>query len=278
MKKLLKWYLPSFIFCCFLFFALAAHFGFGIDEANPNYSIENTPKQKGMHVFGKTDSTNLQPLIKSNIEWITLVPFADQKDFDSPSVRYYSERRTLSRIDSVWSKKIQLAHDHGLKVFFKPHIWIFSPSNGTWRSDIFPSNEKNWTTWKKSYRDFILLYAKIAEKNNAEMFCIGTEFTRLAIEKPEFWKKLIEEVRTLDYIGIQAYFPLVKNKNPSVQQISKGWKKYFSSMKKVHKKFNKKILFTELGYKSTDDSAIEPWSWLDYGTQVYPSQLLRCFF
>ncbi|MFK7776354.1 MAG: hypothetical protein AB8F94_29800 [Saprospiraceae bacterium] len=251
-------------------------------------------KQRGVHVFGRLDSINLQPLIKNNVEWITMVPFGDQEDYDSPEVRYHhSKRKTLLDIDSIWSKKIQAAHSYDLKVFLKPHVWIFSPSNGTWRSDIFPSNETNWETWKKSYREFTLLYAKIAEKNNVEMFCIGTEFTRLAIEKPDFWKNLIEEVRSiysgkityaanwyeefeqitfwdkLDFIGIQAYFPLVKNTNPSVKQISKGWKKHLSSIERIHKKFAKKILFTELGYKSTTDSAIEPWSWIDYSSNLY---------
>lgn len=251
-------------------------------------------KQRGVHVFGRLDSINLQPLIKNNVEWITMVPFGDQEDYDSPAVRYHHpERKTLLYIDSIWSKKIQSAHSYDLKVFLKPHVWIFSPSNGTWRSDIFPSNETNWETWKKSYREFILLYAKIAEKNKVEMFCIGTEFTKLAIEKPEFWEKLIQEVRSiysgkityaanwyeefekitfwneLDYIGIQAYFPLVKNKNPTVKQISKGWKKHFSSIEKIHRKFDKKIVFTELGYKSTTDSAIEPWAWIDYSSNLY---------
>jgi len=256
--------------------------------------FEQDDKQRGVHVFGKIDSANLQPLIKNNVEWITYVPFADQEDYNSPVVRYHhSERKTLTSIDSIWSKKIQLAHAYNLKIFLKPHIWIFSPSNGTWRSDIFPSNITNWETWKKSYREFILLYAKIAEKNNVELFCIGTEFTKLAIEKSDFWDILIQDVRNiysgkityaanwyeefekitfwdkLDYIGIQAYFPLVKNKNPSVQQISKGWTKHLSSIKRIHKKFDKKILFTELGYKSTADSAIEPWSWIDYSSNLY---------
>ena len=270
-----------------------------------NFEIENKTgqasdffaedsKQRGVHVFGKIDSTNLKPLIKNNVEWITLVPFGDQKDYDSPEIRFYHpKRRTFLDIDTLWSNRIEMAHANGLKVFFKPHIWIYAPSNGKWRSDIFPSNEKNWKTWKESYQEFILFYAKIAEKNKVEMFCIGTEFTRLAIEKPDFWKKIIHEVQSiysgkityaanwynefekitfwdqLDYIGIQAYFPLVKNKNPSVQEISKGWKKYFSSIKKMHKKFDKKILFTELGYKSTTDSAIEPWTWIDYSSNLY---------
>jgi hypothetical protein len=61
----------------------------------------------------------------------------------------------------------------------------------------------------------------------------------------------------------------VKNKHPTTKQVSKGWKKYFSSLESIHKKFDKKILFTELGYKSTADSAIEPWGWIDYSSNLY---------
>ena len=67
-------------------------------------------------------------------------------------------------------------------------------------------------------------------------------------------------------IGIQAYFPLVTNEYPSVQQISKGWKKYLPTLKAFHKKYDRKILFTELGYKSTADSAIKPWQWIEHSS------------
>lgn len=75
-------------------------------------------------------------------------------------------------------------------------------------------------------------------------------------EKIIFWDDL-------DYIGIQAYFPLVENEYPNVEEISEGWNKYLPSIESVHKKFNRKIIFTELGYKSTSDSAISPWEWIE---------------
>ena len=34
-------------------------------------------------------------------------------------------------------------------------------------------------------------------------------------------------------------------------------------MELIHEKFHKKILFTEMGYKSTADSAIKPWQWIE---------------
>ena len=119
------------------------------------------------------------------------------------------------------------------------------------------------------------------------MFCIGTEFTRLAIEKPEFWRSLIKDIRQvftgkliyaanwndeyqkinfwdqLDFIGIQAYFPLSKNNNPNKDELISSWLKYIPEIDSIHNKFQKKILFTEMGYKSTIDAAIKPWNWLE---------------
>lgn len=245
-------------------------------------------KQKGAHVFGRLDSINLKPFKENNYNWITLVPFSGQEDIDSPNlVCHRRNRLDVVRRDSIWKYKIATAHNMGFKVFLKPHIWIHSPTKGKWRSDIFPTDQDNWDIWKKEYRDYILLYAKIAEESHVELFCIGTELSRLSVEKPEYWISLIKDIRKLysgkltyaanwmneyekitfwkdlDYIGIQAYFPLTKNKNPSVEQISEGWIKHLPSMKLIHEKFNKKIIFTEMGYKSTADSAMKPWEWIE---------------
>lgn len=245
-------------------------------------------KQKGAHVFGSLNATNLQSFKENNYNWITLVPYCGQENVDSPTLVYHrGNRLDVVRRDSIWKTQIEVAHALGFKVFLKPHIWMHNPSEGKWRSDIFPTNEGNWNTWQKNYREFILLYAKIAEENNVEMFCVGTELSRLTLEKSDFWKTLIQDVRRvysgkltyaanwrnefekitfwedLDYIGIQAYFPLTKNNNPSVKQISEGWEKHLLSIKQVHEKFNRNILFTEMGYKSTADSAIKPWEWIE---------------
>jgi len=249
-------------------------------------------KQRGINVFGRLDSLSLAELTKNNVEWITLVPFGGQSDYDSPSVRMGRDSLRQLRRDSSLKRNIQIAHDAGLKVFLKPHIWMSDPSDGKWRSDIFPKHENAWMEWSESYRKFIVYYAKIAEENEVELFCIGTEFTRLTKVKPLFWKNLIADIRSfysgeltyaanwyeefehvsfwkdLDYIGIQAYFPLTKNLNPSVAEIKKGWKPHLKTLEQMHKQFRKPILFTELGYKSTPDSAIEPWLWPSYDTNL----------
>lgn len=245
-------------------------------------------KQKGAHVYGIRDSTDLELLARNNIEWVTLIAWAGQDDYDSPRVRHHNGDSVLIwRTDSSFVKRIELIHAGGFKVFVKPHVWIDFASEGKWRSDIFPSSEENWELWKASYREYITRYAKIAEQGGAEMFCIGTEFSRLAVEKPMFWRELIREVREiysgeityaanwyhefeevtfwedLDYIGVQAYFPLAGTDYPSVQEISEGWSEHLPALEAIHKKYDRKILFTELGYKCTPNSATRPWEWIE---------------
>ena len=114
------------------------------------------------------------------------------------------------------------------------------------------------------------------------MYCVGMELTRLSIEKPEYWRSLIADVRKvysgkltyaanwykeydrvefwddLDYIGVQAYFPLTKKDAPSVDDVSKGWKKYIPDMESIALQYKKPLLFTEIGYKSMLGTAEKP--------------------
>lgn len=251
-------------------------------------STEIFEKHKGVHLFGYLDTNNLTPFVKDNYDWITMVPWGFQKTYDSPGVSYTKgdSASTASR-DSTFKSQIDIAHDAGMSVNFKPHVWIWEDPNEKWRSDIFPTNEENWKVWEKDYREFIMVHAQMAENNKVEMFTIGTELTRLAIEKEQFWRELIREVRKiysgkityaanwyeefekinfwdeLDFIGIQAYFPLSNHNDPGVEDISKGWENYLATMEAVSKKYDRKIIFTEMGYKSTSDSATRPWEWVE---------------
>jgi hypothetical protein len=261
----------------------------GIISKQKKNKKEYYERQKGVHVFGSLDTINIQPLKETNFNWVTLVPYGDQKDYDSAEFfSHKGDSLRVTRRNNRMIKWIETAHKNGFKVFVKPHIWLYENTPGKWRSDIYPKNEESWQNWQKDYRQFILRYARLAELSKVEMFCVGTELSRLATEKTEFWEDLIQDVRKiyggkityaanwhneyqkitfwedLDYIGIQAYFPLVKNENPSILEISKGWKKHISAISSVHKKYNRPVLFTEMGYKSTPDSAIRPWEWIDY--------------
>jgi len=63
----------------------------------------------------------------------------------------------------------------------------------------------------------------------------------------------------LDYIGVDAYFPVSENKTPTVEETRKGWQRWKEELKSVSEKESRKIIFTEYGYRSVDFAGKEPW-------------------
>ena len=161
---------------------------------------------------------------------------------------------------------------------FKPHLWLV---NG-WRSNITLNSEDDWGEWFKNYRKNILHYAKLAEASNTELLCIGTELRTSIKQQPQAWLKLIEEIKTvysgqltyaanwdeykripfwneLDYIGIDAYFPVSDSKTPTLEECLTNWEPHKQIIYNISNAHNKPILFTEFGYRSVDYSGKEPW-------------------
>jgi hypothetical protein len=285
-----KWYTQSEK----LEFSWDDSFNNNADTIQNRYALDG--KQRGMHVFGRRawDEEMVKALMQTNMEWITLVPFGSQEDYDSESVgRRDTDYTTWTSRDSSFMNKTRDLKNCGFYIMIKPHIWMHNASSGKWRSDISPKTEEGWKKWSESYQRFIFHYARMSELLDVELFCVGTELHKTAIEHPDFWRQTIQEVRKiysgkityaanwneelhdvtfwdqLDYIGIQAYYPLTNKTTPSVKELKKGWKKHLDSIEKLQKEFNKPVLFSEIGYKSTDDAAIEPWAWANSFNGLY---------
>ncbi len=240
-------------------------------------------KHRGIHIFIRRSNREkeLKEMVKNHVEWITMVPYSYQRDVLKPTLSSMNHERIVRR-DSSFAQTIKLAKSMGMEAMMKPHIWV---SGDMWRSEIAMDSEKEWDLWFKQYGDFILHYAKLASQTGCAALCIGTELRESVIQKPDKWRELIKEIKKvyrgklvyaanwdseykkiafwdeLDYIGIQAYFELTDESVPSVSTINKGWKKTFSELKSFHEKWNKPILFTEIGYKSTMGAADKPWQW-----------------
>ncbi|MEO1256689.1 MAG: hypothetical protein AAFY41_17640, partial [Bacteroidota bacterium] len=128
----------------------------------------------------------------------------------------------------------------------------------------------------------ILNHAVKADSMNAEILCIGTEYRIPSRDRPEFWRNLIQKVRevysgkityaanwdnyeyitwwdAVDYIGIDAYFPLVAGDQPSMGEIKAGWDPIKEKLASFSSKWKKKILFTEYGFQSVNGAAGKHW-------------------
>jgi hypothetical protein len=192
----------------------------------------------------------------------------------------HSDRVWWGESDSGITETTSLARNVNIKTLIKPHLWI----RGSWPGEVKMKNKEDWSSWFSNYRKFILHYAKLAEANKSEMFCIGTELVYATAFEVE-WRSLINEIRkvysgkltyaanfnreyenikfwdALDFIGVQAYFSLSQKNNPTTEEMTTNWSAHLKSIEQVHGRFDKPVIFTEIGYRSTEDAAIEPWKW-----------------
>ncbi|MGB2601608.1 MAG: hypothetical protein WBD00_00635 [Candidatus Omnitrophota bacterium] len=177
---------------------------------------------------------------------------------------------------------IRKAHEMGMKVCLKMHLDLLDTSDGSWRGEIGCMRESEWDEWFRKYTEYIMHYAKIAEGEKVEMLCVGTELSTTATAKGYMWEDLIQKVRgsfsgllvyaahwdryldirfwqLLDFVGINAYFPLTEEMAPSYEELKQGWTKWVAEIEEFQSRIQKPIIFPEAGCNSADGAAIRPW-------------------
>lgn len=180
--------------------------------------------------------------------------------------------------------EVQSAHEHGLRVMLKPHIWSHDFWDGQeWHGTIRQDSPDDHRRWWQSYRKMILYYAEFAEQNGVEYFCIGTELAQITTRYPDEWRELIADVRRvfggeltyaahwdrewreiafwdrLDFIGLGAYFPLKLPDTATTTQLVQAWQPYRASIDSTAKRFNRPVIFLECGYRPVAGTWREPW-------------------
>ena len=133
-----------------------------------------------------------------------------------------------------------------------------------------------------SYSHYILKLAELAEKYDVELFAVGTELKAFVSHSPSYWDHLISATRDcysgdltycanwdeysninfwddLDFIGIDSYFPISLKKTPSVKGALKKWKPIRKKIKELSVETQRKILFTEYGYRNVSYAGRKPW-------------------
>ncbi|MBA2505676.1 MAG: hypothetical protein H0V29_06990 [Thermoleophilaceae bacterium] len=63
----------------------------------------------------------------------------------------------------------------------------------------------------------------------------------------------------LDYIGVDAYYPLAKQAGASVEDLIEGWEGPKKQIEKVHDEFEKPVVFPEIGYEALAGTAVRPY-------------------
>lgn len=174
------------------------------------------------------------------------MPFGFIRNADTPEIIFDSDRQWHGETRIGAKQYIDLLHSKGVKVMVKPQLWIW---RGVFTGSMEMKSDDDWQQLENSYENFILNYAEMAQEAKADVFCIGTELEKFVANRPDFWNQLIPKVRNiyrgkltyaanwdeykrtpfwsqLDFIGIDAYFPLCEHETPTVEQCREGWAKY----------------------------------------------------
>ncbi|MFI5348468.1 MAG: glycoside hydrolase family 113 [Elusimicrobiota bacterium] len=176
---------------------------------------------------------------------------------------------------------IRNARSLGLRVVLKPHV---NCQDGRATALIRPKDE---SLWFKNYGDFIQHYARLAQEEKVDLFVVGTElFSMAASDHRREWENIIRGVRgvyagrityaanwydfmlvtfwgSLDYIGIDGYFPLAGGHSPRLLALS--WQVYLPVIESVASSYGKPVLFTEVGLSSQKGANRKPWEYRDFG-------------
>lgn len=221
---------------------------------------------------------SLEKLSGLGVEYLSLCVTQYQEKYNSIDIK--ATEKTPS--DKSMKHVIRKSHELGLKIMLKPHVDLIDKLDGTyWRADIGFASEKDWGKWFSNYEKYILYYARMAQETGVEIFCVGTELSFTTQREAE-WRKLIAEVKKiydgklvyaanwdnfknvkfwdeLDFAGIDAYFPLTYNNSPTLEDLKKGWEKWKYEIEAWQIRVNKPVLFTEIGYPSSQHAPYTPW-------------------
>jgi PKD repeat protein len=249
--------------------------------------------QKGMSYVSwppNFDSANsnesLSRLGLTNTEWVAICVFWYQDT--ASSTRIYPVDSSPS--NSSVAKAISTVHKLGMKVMLKPMV---DPRNGVWRGEIPPSD-----AWFQSYTNFINFWAEFSQENKVDMLCIGCEFNANDGQTAS-WQNITAGVRerysgpityaanwdhyqnvhwwnSLDYVGIDAYFPLTNVNDPTVEELKAGWGAWVNAIASWQATVNKPITFTEIGYLSAEGTNKAPWNYVS-SSPVDLQEQVNCY-
>ena len=236
-------------------------------------------KIKGLSFVGSSSPISQEdvvPIVKMNSNWVTLMPYGfvggDGK------VKFNSKWQWWGEKEEGVKKTIEFCQKAGLKIMLKPQIWMMNAYTGDYKL----GSEKEWVAFENSYNDFIMSFLKIAVEYELEMFCIGTEWREFVAARPGYWNKLIQNVKKeyqgeltyaanwddyedvpfwkeMDHIGVNGYFPISYSRSPALKELVAGWEIHRENLKKFSEKYDRQIIFTEIGYRSIQGATIKPW-------------------
>jgi hypothetical protein len=234
-------------------------------------SCQTSGPEWGRDGFGE----ELDRLVALGVNWVSIHPYARIAADGTVACRY-----DLETLPDWILRPIAEAHARGMQIMIKPHLAYWG-SPFEWRGAIDFEETEARERFFRTYTEWIVGLARGV--GDADAFAVGTELDRL-VEHEADWRGLVARVRAvsdvkltyaanwsdyervpfwdaLDAIGVQAYFPLVDEgaAEPDDAALEAGWERALTGLKELHERTGKPVVFTELGYDSVADVAVQPW-------------------
>ncbi|NMP23141.1 glycoside hydrolase family 113 [Sulfobacillus harzensis] len=261
----------------------------------PGPSISLPPlsaRMKGMteaaytpHVFTSQAVTNsIIHLHQDGVNWLSIQTAWYQKTNNSDTIAPNAQKTPT---DASVTYLIHLAHHEGMRVFFDP--FVNSLTGSGWQALFHPKSPK---AWFHSFDNYLVHYAKLAQRDHVDLLAIGDEFDSLddVPAYQPYWAHAIQLARQyyhgpitygadfphyqkvtfwkdLDDVGIDAYFPLSTASNPRVSSMAATWNQLanqIQSWRETAGLSHKPFVITELGYPSEDGAAATPGTWFPH--------------
>ncbi len=233
----------------------------------------------------------IQQMADDSVKWVALCDFWFQDGANAVTIYSDSTRHSTSTPSLKYA--IRQLHAHGLKVMLKPMVDL---TTGWWRASIQPSNE-----WFSSYSSYIQFWSEFSKENNVDMLCLGCEYKRTQ-SWDSSWRMIAATARshfkgpltyaanwddyttvtwwdTVDYIGIDAYFPLSTTENLTLSDLSASWSAKADTIESWLYSYysTKPVIFTEIGYQNRKNSYIRPASYRSRNAVVDNTIQQNCY-
>jgi hypothetical protein len=172
------------------------------------------------------------------------------------------------------------ARRRGFTVMLRPLLDIGTPETPTdWRGTIRPQDLAHW---HQTYTDLLMTYARLARVNHVDVLNIGSELDSMERDTG-YWQGLISSARSvypgqltyssnwakgypafgrsLDFISVDAYFPLNRTTAASAADLATAWQPWIDRLTRMRRSFAKPLVLTEMGATSLVGSFQQPWIW-----------------
>ncbi|MFC4632723.1 hypothetical protein ACFO3O_02330 [Dokdonia ponticola] len=259
----------------------------GFNFAHEGYQIYN----------GYTSQKATEAIVKQHdmgSNAMTIIPYSYIRMDSSPTYLSIGNRAGSENDQGIVHSAYE-AKKLGMQSLLKPQIFF----GNSWPGALEYKTEADWNAFFDYYYRWIRHYAFLAEIHQIDALCMGVEFVKATLTHPEQWKQMFQNTRglyqgnityaanwgeefenvsfwsELDFIGLNSYYPLSKNDTPTDMELKASFEVVKTKIKKVYETYKKPIVFTEIGFRSTE----APWKnpHADADTPFNDKHQQRCY-